>query len=128
MAGRFGSFINRLTRSPAPMNTTVIIRNLEHLFNTRKGCGSVIEEYGLGDYEAAPTTHEAVISLRAELEALTRRYEPRLASPQVKLLGGYGYCGVRFELRGQVRGDELVLWIDVDTTTRKVRVTPGEPR
>jgi predicted component of type VI protein secretion system len=128
MAARYASFITRLAQAPAQADTTVILRNLEHLFNTRKGCGSVVAEFGLGDYEAAPTTHDAVILLRAELEALTRRYEPRLASPQVRLLGGYGYCGVRFELRGRARGDELVLWIDIDTTTRAARVAVGEPR
>ena len=128
MATRFGSFIDRLTQAPAPANTAVLLRSLERLFNTRKGCGSVIAEFGLGDYEAASATHEAVILLRAELEALIRRYEPRLASPQVRLLGGHGYRGVRFELRGLVRGEALVLWIDIDTTTREVRVAVGEPR
>lgn len=120
--------MHRLTQASAPEAPAVIIRNLEHLFNTRKGCGSVIAQFGLGDYEAAPTTHDAVILLRDELEASTRRYEPRLAAPAVRLLGGYGYRGVRYELRGQVRGEELVLWIDIDTTTRQVRVARAEPR
>lgn len=123
MVARFTSFISRLAQVPAQAAPAVIVRNLEHVLNTRKGCGSVIEEFGLGDYDAAPTTHEAVILLRAELEALTRRYEPRLSSPQVRLLGGHGYRGVRYELRGQVRGQDLVFWLDIDTTTRHVHVT-----
>lgn len=126
MAGRFGSFIHRLAQGPAEATPAVIVRNLEHLLNTRKGCGSVIAEFGLGDYEAAPTTHEAVILLRDELEAAIERYEPRLGSPVVRLLGGYGYRGIRYEVRGQVRGEALVLWIDIDTTTRQVHVTVGE--
>lgn len=128
MAARFGSFIDRLTQAPAQANTAVIVRNLEHLFNTRKGIGSVVTEFGLGDYEVAPSTHDAVVLLRAELEESTRCYEPRIASPQVRLLGGYGYRGVRYELRGQVRGEALVLWIDIDTTTRQARVRVGELR
>jgi len=128
MAARFGSFIDRLTKAPAQANTAVLVRNLEHLFNTRKGVGSVVTAFGLGDYEAAPSTHDAVVLLRAELEGLTRRYEPRIASPEVRLLGGYGYRGVRYELRGHVRGEALVLWIDIDTTTRQALVQVGELR
>lgn len=125
MVARFNSFISRLAQVPTQATPEVIVRNLEHLLNTRKGCGSVIAEFGLGDYEAAPTTHEAVSLLRGEIEALTCRYEPRLTSPRVRLLGGHGYRGVRYELRGQVRGEELVFWLDIDTTTRQVHVTAG---
>jgi type VI secretion system lysozyme-like protein len=128
MSARLGSFISRLAQAPAQATPAVIIRNLEHLLNTRKGCGSVVAEFGLGDYEAAATTRDAVIWLRDELEALIRRYEPRLTSPQVRLLGGFGFSGVRYELQGQVRGEALVLWLDIDTTTRQVRVTVGARR
>lgn len=127
MAARCDSFIARLTQAPAQATAAVIVRNLEHLFNTRKGCGSVIAGFGLGDYEAAPSTHDAALLLRDELEGLAGRYEPRLGSPRVRLLGGFGYRGVRYELRGEVRGEELVLWLDIDTTTRQVHVAVGGP-
>lgn len=125
MVRRIGSFLSRLTNTPTTSQAEVIVRNLDHLFNTRKRVGSVVAEFGLGDYEAAPTTHDAVLLLREELEGAVRRYEPRIESPQVRLLGGFGYSGVRYELRGRAHGEALVFSIDIDTTTRQVRVAAG---
>ncbi|MCY1059595.1 type VI secretion system baseplate subunit TssE [Nannocystis sp. SCPEA4] len=123
MVARFNSFLARLTQAPPQALPGAIARNLENLLNTRKGCGSVVAEFGLGDYEAAVTTHEAVLLLQGELERSVGRYEPRITAPRVKLLGGLGSTTVRFELRGQAREQELVMWVDIDTRTRKVDVT-----
>lgn len=123
MAAPFRSFMDRLTRAPSQPEIAAVARNLEHLLNTRKGCGSVVAELGLGDYEAAPTTHHAVALLRAEIEALVQRYEPRLAGPRVTLLGRVDIRTVRFELRGQVGEQARVVWLDIDTTTRHFVVT-----
>jgi len=122
MVVRTRSFIARLSQAPASPEPEAIARNLEHLLNTRKGCGSVIAEFGLGDYEAAANTRDAVLILRAELERLTQRYEPRLVDPRVTLLGREGYSRVRFELEGRLRGAQQLFWLDLDTTTRQVEV------
>ncbi len=99
-----------------------VAHNLGHVLNTRKGCGSVIPELGLGDYEDAATTHEAVLVLVSELRALVLRYEPRLRDPEVTVLGRYGYRMVRFSLRGTVDGAAGRFGIDIDTNTRHVDV------
>ena len=112
----------RLAGSPARPEPEALARNLEHLLNTRKGCGSVLAEYGLGDYEAAPNTTDAVVILRDEIRRLVERYEPRLREPDVALLGAYGYSKIRFELRGLLRGARQLFWLDLDTTTRQVAV------
>ena len=123
MAARFSSFLARLTGAAPRPEIEAVARNLEHLLNTRKGCGSVVAELGLGDYEAAPNTHHAVLSLRAEIEQLVRKYEPRLREPRVTLLGGLGTCHVIFELQGMVGADRHVILLNIDTTTRHVTVT-----
>jgi type VI secretion system lysozyme-like protein len=123
MSARFSSFLSRLTQAQAPTGAEAVARNLEHLLNTRKGCGSVIAGLGLGDYEAAPNTHHAVLALRAEIEQMVRVYEPRVVDPVVTLLGRLGYRTVRFELRGVVRGEAQVIVLDIDTSTRAVVVT-----
>lgn len=128
MARRFSSFLGRLTRAPAQSGISAIVRNLDHLLNTRKGCGSVVAELGVGDYEAAPTTHHAVLALRAELEQLVRGYEPRLAEPRVIVLGGVGARVVRFELRARIADEDQVFWLDIDAETRHFDVRPAVAR
>ena len=127
MAVRFSSFLARLTQAPPPPGIAAVVQNLEHLLNTREGCGSVVAGLGLGDYEAGKTTHQAVLLLRAEIEKLVRSFEPRVLEPRVKLLGRLSYRLVRFELRGRVCDDAQVLWLDIDTTTRQVKVRVGTP-
>lgn len=122
MAAQGSSFLARLTRSPGLPAPEQVAQNLGHVLNTRKGCGSVLPELGLGDYEAAPNTHEAVIVLERELRALVLRFEPRLSDPEVVLAGRHGYRMVRFSLRGRLDGAPWTFGIDIDTSTRHVSV------
>lgn len=124
MAQQGSSFLARLMGSPSPSAATQVADNLGHVLNTRKGCGSVIPELGLGDYEAAPNTHEAVLVLLRELRALVLRYEPRLRQPEVVLQGRHGYRMVRFALSGTLDGVTRRFGIDIDTSTRHVDVWP----
>lgn len=122
------SFLSRLTQSPGRSTPGLVADNLGHVLNTRKGCGSVIPELGLGDYEAAPNTHEAVLVLERELRSLVLRYEPRLRDPEVKVRGRHGYCVVRFSLTGCIDEARHSFEIEIDTTTRHVDVwSEAEP-
>jgi predicted component of type VI protein secretion system len=126
-ANRRQGFVARLAQLPRERVVAEIARNLGFVFNTRKACGSVVADFGLGDYEHEVNTHHAVEALRVELLAAVRRHEPRLLGAQVRLLGRYRYNMVRFELAGSVDGQALVLGVDIDTTTRAVEVlVPSE--
>lgn len=118
------SFLSRLVGTPSTDLATQVADNLGHVLNTRKGCGSVIPQLGLGDYEDAATTHDAVLVLVRELRALVLRYEPRLTDPEVVLQGRHGYRMVRFALEGTVDGALARFGIDIDTSTRHVDVWP----
>lgn len=122
MALRTRSFITRLTRATSRPEAEDISSNLHHVLNSRKAC-AVISEVGLGDYEIAPNSRDALLLLRAELEQLVRHCEPRIAEASVSLLGSYGYAKVRLELQGLVRGARQLFWLDLDTTTRHVDVS-----
>jgi len=124
MARPRASFLARLTQSPARSMPTLVADNLGHVLNTRKGCGSVIPELGLGDYEAEPNTHEATLALEREVRALVLRYEPRLREPQVTLRGRHGYRAVHFSLIGLIGGESRAYEIVIDTSTRHVDVWP----
>jgi predicted component of type VI protein secretion system len=121
-ARRRQSFLGRLAHLPRERALAEIARNLGFVFNTRKDCGSVLADFGLGDYEHESNTQQAVEALRLELGAAVRRYEPRLGSASVKLLGRHRYNMVRFEIEGRVDGRSCALGVDVDTTTRRFEV------
>lgn len=122
MAQQASSFLSRLTQSSGWTVAALVAENLGHVLNTRKGCGSVIRELGLGDYEAAPNTHEAVLVLLDELRAVVLRYEPRLREPEVTLRGRLGYRTIRFSIAGSIDGRAQVFGVDIDTSDRHVEV------
>ena len=120
------AFLGRLAQLAPERASAEIVRNLGFVFNTRKACGSVVADFGLGDFEAEGTTARAVEALRGELLATVRRYEPRLRGPAVRLLGRWNYNMVRFEVAGQVGDQACTLDVDIDTTTREVTVRDAE--
>lgn len=115
-------FLGRLAQLAAEPAPCEVARNLGFVFNTRKACGSVIADYGLGDYEHEVAITRAVEALRGELLASVRRYEPRLRDPAVRLRGGWSHHMVRFEIAGRLDGQPCAFEVDVDTTTREIRV------
>jgi predicted component of type VI protein secretion system len=120
------AFLGRLAHLPRERVLVEIARNLGFVFNTRKACGSVLPDFGLGDYEREVNTHQAVEVLRAELLSAVRRHEPRMTEASVRLLGRYGYSMVRFEVAGRVDGQACALGVDIDTTTQRVDVLVAE--
>jgi predicted component of type VI protein secretion system len=121
-ANRRQGFVGRLAQLPREHVVAEIARNLGFVFNTRKACGSVLADFGFGDYEHEVNTHHAVEALRVELLAAVRRHEPRLHGAAVRLLGRYRYNMVRFEIAAAVDGVAVALGVDIDTTTRAVAV------
>lgn len=116
------SFLHRIAQLPAEHVIDQVARNLGHVLGTRKGCGSVVAGFGLGDYERCPNTIEAVAALEDEIAALARRYEPRLGDPEVRLLGRLGPSRICFALTGRVAGEACTLHITIHTELRNVIV------
>lgn len=120
------AFLGRLAQLAPERAPAEIARNLGFVFNTRKACGSVISDFGLGDYEREVNTGRVVEALRVELLAAVSRHEPRIREPRVRLLGGWRTHLVRFEIAGRVDGEACALDVDIDTTTRRVTVQVAE--
>jgi predicted component of type VI protein secretion system len=126
--GRQG-FLGRLAQLPRERVAAEVARSLGFLFNTRKGVGSVVPSFGLGEYldhGKHPNTQRAVETLRVEMLDAVRRYEPRIEDPAVRLLGGYHHEMVRFEIAGRIDGKRCVLEVDVNSTTQEVAVSVVE--
>lgn len=120
------AFLARLAQRAPERAPAEIARSLGFVFNTRKACGSVLADFGLGDYEREVNTGRAVEALRAELLAAVHRHEPRIRDARVKLLGRRRTHLVRFEIAGRVDGQACALDVDIDTTTRHVTVQVAE--
>jgi predicted component of type VI protein secretion system len=116
------AFLGRLAQLDPERATAEIARNLGFVFNTRKACGSVLADFGIGDYEREANTGRAVEALRVELLDAVHRHEPRIRQASVRLLGGWRTNMVRFEIAGRVDGGSCSLDVDIDTTTRHVAV------
>lgn len=119
------SFLSRLAQSPRESEIERIARNLYFVLSTRKGVGSVVEDFGLGEYETETNTQACVRRLVAEIEAAVVRYEPRLRAPAVTLLGRGGANHLRFVLAGDVDGIRCRWFVDVDMLYRQFEVSPA---
>lgn len=117
------SFLSRLTKTAPESESDRIIRNLNRVFNSRKGYGSVVEGFGLGDYEDASNTPKLLGTLMDEIVAAVRRYEPGLEAPSVELAGKDPKLWVRFVLSGLVGGVPQAFYIDMDSKYRNVVVS-----
>ncbi len=135
------SFLSRLggrgAADPTPeqrfrREVAAVIRNLESIFNTRKGVGCVVADYGLGDYEGVTTrdgktqprlgTKDLLKVLVPEIEAQVRRYEPRLVGPSVEVLGRDVWMNAVFAVSGAVSGRSVRFRLALHTVYREVVV------
>lgn len=109
-----------------------IERNLESILNTRKGTGSVVSTFGLGDYEGteradgeiAPNLGTAAILavLVPEILDQVRRHERRIADPRVEIAGRDGRLRVIFTVNGAVSSRPARFRVTFDTVYRNVLV------
>jgi predicted component of type VI protein secretion system len=109
-----------------------VIRNLEHIFNSRKGVGCVVASFGLGDYEAvtlADGTQQPRLAAKRilrvlvpEIEAQVKKFEPRIADPAVEPLGRDSRMRAIFAVRGAVSGRQVQFRVALDTVYRDVEV------
>ncbi|MDP4025120.1 type VI secretion system baseplate subunit TssE [Methylobacterium sp. NEAU 140] len=118
-------------------------RDLEALFNTRPLCRSwprdlreldrSILSYGLPDLQSRTViTDEQREGLRREVEAVIRRFEPRLHEPVVEYAASANPLdrSLRFRIHGRLvleaGGDAVVYDTRIDPASREIRILPAE--
>lgn len=117
------SFMSRLARIGKEAKLDRILRNLNRVFNARKRYGSVVHEFGIGDYEYTWNTPKLLETLRMELLAAVQEYEPELLQPEVVMKGRDRDLWVRFLLIGIVDGEAHQFHIDIDSKYRNIVVS-----
>lgn len=136
------SFLSRIrgerpAAEPAPeerarRELAAVARNLEAIFNTKKGVGAVLAGFGLGDYEGYPGAEDGfnprmgtkaiLAALLPELVDQVRRFEPRLADPAVEVLGRDRELRALFAIRARLGGRPARFRLALHTVYRHVEV------
>lgn len=63
-----------------------VVNSLSALFNTKQNFGAWQKQLGLRDYSNAHSLHATVEEITADLQYNIKHYEPRIKSPQIKLI------------------------------------------
>ena len=115
--------------SDAEVMTSLVTRNLRFLLNTKKTHGSVLVDYGLGDYDDPLRIKGDIDALAREIQATVLAYERRLVGPRVKAVGRDARRRIDYELSGSVAGRPATFHVVFDTISRGVTVEePGPGR
>lgn len=114
--------MSRLARIDKEAKIDRIVRNLNRVFNSRKRYGSVVHEFGIGDYEYTWNTPILLDTLKDELLAAVSKFEPEIDNPEIVLDGRDRQLWVRYVLTGLVDNEMCRFHIEIDSKYRNVVV------
>lgn len=115
-----------LTELPDPaVLAAIVARNLRFMLSTKKRHGSVLVDYGLGDYDDPRYVSQDVDRLAGEIRATVAKYERRLEGPTVKAVARDARSRIAYDLTGTLAGQEQRFRIVFDTFLRGVTVEVG---
>jgi type VI secretion system lysozyme-like protein len=124
-AGREGGaerYVQVASTPDAPVLAPLVARNLRFLLNTKKTHGSVLVDYGLGDYDDPLRIQGDIDALGREIQATVAVYEPRLAGPRVKAVARDAQRRIDYALSGTLAGEPVTFHVVFDTLSRLVTV------
>ncbi len=97
------SFLNRFVfGQPQDTRLGSVVRNLRVLLNSKRGYGSLLCNFGTGDYLAEHGGRNALRVLAREMQETIQLYEPRLRIERLRALGRDDRLRIVFELTGQL--------------------------
>lgn len=99
-----------------------IVDNLNHMLNTRKGFGSWLTDYGIGDYNAFKARKKSMETLIEEIKESIRKYEPRVQVDDIKEVESSNAFRVRLEVHCTFLDYEKPVYILIDSVYNRVTV------
>ena len=81
-----------------------ICENLHHIFNSRRGYGSPIQNFGLDQPDPHTDSVGAAKQILAEMIRDIHQFEPRLAGPTLRTTGRSPDLKILIELRARLHG------------------------
>lgn len=98
-------FLNRYREIPHRGHALDHIReNLHHIFNSRRGYGSPLQGFGLGQPDAHADSVAAAKQVMAEMIRDIHQFEPRLQGPTLRTTGRSPDLKILMELRARHNG------------------------
>ncbi len=89
--------------------TQSILRHIEVLLNSKKGCLSHMPEYGLPDYGIHPEQRSAKQYFIEAVESLVQRYEPRIDSLKIKeVVSERVDCILQLALTARIKSSDTI--------------------
>jgi type VI secretion system lysozyme-like protein len=110
----------RVQALEAKQELASVIKNLFNVLRTRKSHGSVLVDYGVGDYDEPQRVKDSIDILGREIQQAAARYEPRLQRPRVQAVSRDASRRIHYQLTGTLAGAPVKIMVSFDTIHRAV--------
>jgi predicted component of type VI protein secretion system len=101
---------------------TSVIANLNHMLNTKKGFGSWLPKYGIGDYNEFRAREKIVATLIQEIQENVSTYEPRVKINNIAEVPSDSPFRLRFQMKAVFLEDTKPIFIIVDSLRSSVTI------
>ena len=107
-------------------NVLSIIDNLNNILNTRKGYGSLLQDFGILDINEYRSRSAVARKVMEEVKNNVEQYEPRLENVSIALSKTDNPAYLTFDIECTIRKSEQVFHLIFDSFVRKFQVShPG---
>jgi type VI secretion system lysozyme-like protein len=106
----------------ADSDLAAIVDNLNHVLNTKKGFGSWLKDFGIGDYNEYRARQKVVETIVREIKENIERYEPRVRLEDISEVKSDSALRLRFQVKCALLNHTKPLYIILDSVYNKVIV------
>jgi type VI secretion system protein len=99
-----------------------ILDNLNRILNTKKGFGSYVEQFGVGDWSAWKARQAIIDSIIAEIKENVKLYEARVRIDEIEEVKADSPFRIRFHVRCVYMDGSRPVYIILDSRSNKVYV------
>jgi predicted component of type VI protein secretion system len=111
-----------LRRQKPSTEVEKVIRNLNHVLNTKKSFGSYVRELGIGDYNEYKARHKIIETIIEEIKDNVRLFEPRVRLEKIDEVKAESPFRVRFQVQCVLGSGTRPISIILDSQEDRVRV------
>lgn len=99
-----------------------IIANLNRVLNTKKGFGSYVKEFGVGDWNAWKARKAIIETLMDEIKENIKLFEPRVQLDEIEEVKADTPFRIRFQVKCVFLTNTRPVYIILDSLENKVFV------
>lgn len=118
----FNKFSYASKKGPIPKELDSIIKNLQNVLNTRRGYGSVLNEFGIRDLNEYSSKEILSGAVMEEVKENIRRFEPRVELVDIKIEEDDNPFKLSFKIECRLKSDPKALRMIFDTVFNNISV------